>query len=185
VVAWAHAPQLVLPNDRAEVFLQNLERHEAPLSSWQTYTFKAGDKLEKLAKEHGISVERLKAINGLPAKGNIVIGQQLLLPEKGTAAASEPLPPVFSSPARFAAYLVRQGDTWAKIAAAFGVRVDDLKRLNDGAELLAGESLVIQLTPQRTVRKPVKRQASGTPRPRAAAPSPRLAAPATGGRPSP
>jgi membrane-bound lytic murein transglycosylase D len=185
VVAAALAPQLVLPSDRAEVFLQNLERHEAPLSSWHTYTFKAGDKLEKLAKEHGISIERLKAINGLPARGNVVIGQQLLLPEKGTAAASEPLPPVFSSPARFAAYLVRQGDTWAKIAAAFGVRVGDLKRLNDGAELVAGESLVIQLTQKRTVRRPVKRQASRTSRPSAASSSSRLAAPATVARPSP
>jgi membrane-bound lytic murein transglycosylase D len=185
VVAAAHAPQLVLPNDRAEAFLQNLERHEAPLSSWHTYTFKAGDKLEKLAAEHGMSVERLKAINGLAPKGNIVIGQQLLLPKKGTAAASEPLPPVFSSPARFAAYLVRQGDTWTKIAAAFGVRVDDLRRWNDGAELLAGESLVIQLTPKRTVRKPAKGPASSARRPSAASPSPRLAAPATVARPSP
>jgi len=185
VVAAAHAPQLVLPNDRAEAFLQNLERHEAPLSSWHTYTFKAGDKLEKLAAEHGVSVERLKAINGLAPKGNIVVGQQLLLPQKGTAAASEPLPPVFSSPARFAAYAVRQGDTWAKIAAAFGVRVDDLRRWNDGAELLAGESLVIQLTPKRTVRKPAKGPASSARRPSAASPSPRLAAPATVVRPSP
>ncbi|HLB17381.1 MAG TPA: transglycosylase SLT domain-containing protein [Burkholderiales bacterium] len=183
VVAAALAPQLVLPNDRAEAFLQNLERHEAPLSSWDTYTFKAGDKLAKLAAEHGVSVDRLKAINGLGPKGVVVIGQQLLLPQKGTAAASEPLPPIFSSPARFAAYLVRQGDTWAKIAAAFGVRVDDLKRLNDGAELLAGESLVIQLTPKRTVRKPVKRRPAGTSRPSAASSSPRLAAPAAA-RPS-
>jgi LysM repeat protein len=130
-------------------------------------------------------VERLKAINGLPPKGNIVIGQQLLLPQKGTAAVSEPLPPVFSSPARFAAYAVRSGDTWAKIAAAFGVRVDELRRWNDGADLLAGESLVIQLTPKRTVRKPAKGPASSARRPSAASPSPRLAAPATVARPSP
>jgi membrane-bound lytic murein transglycosylase D len=166
VVAAAQTPQLVLPSDRAEAFLQNLERHEAPLSSWQTYTFKPGDKLEKLAAEHGISVERLKAINGLPGKGTVVIGQQLLLPEKGSAAGSEPLPPVFASPARFAAYAVRTGDTWARIAAAFGVRVTDLKRLNDGAELVAGETLVIQLTSKRTVRKPAKRSSA-----RPAAPS--------------
>ena len=186
LVAAAHAPQLVLPSDRAEVFVQNLERHDEPLSSWQTYTFKAGDKLEKLAAEHGVSVERLKAINGLGPKGIVVIGQQLLLPQKGTAAASEPLPPVFSSPARFAAYLVRQGDTWAKIAAAFGVRIDDLRRWNDGAELLAGESLVIQLTPKRTVRKPVKGRpaASSAPRPTASSTSPRPAASAPAARPS-
>jgi membrane-bound lytic murein transglycosylase D len=173
VVAAAHAPQLVLPNDRAEKFLENLEHHEAPLSSWQTYTFKPGDKLEKLAAAHGISVERLKAINGLPARPTVVVGQQLLLPEKGTAAASDPLPPVFSSPARFAAYTVRPGDTWAKIAAAFGVRADDVRRLNNGTELVAGESLLIQLTQKRAARKPAKRSSA---RPVAPAAAPRPAA---------
>jgi membrane-bound lytic murein transglycosylase D len=177
VVAAAHAPQLVLPNDRAEVFLQNLEHHDAPLSSWHTYTFKRGDKLEKLAAEHGISVARLKAINGLPARGSVVVGQQLLLPEKGTAAASEPLPPIFSSPARFAAYAVRAGDTWAKIAAAFGVRINDLKRLNEGIELVVGEELMIQLTPRRAARKPVRRSAaSSSPRPAASSTAPRPSA---------
>jgi membrane-bound lytic murein transglycosylase D len=156
LVAAAHAPQLVLPIDRAEAFLQNLEDHDEPLSSWQTYTFRAGDKLEKLAAEHGVSVARLREINGLGPKGNIVIGQQLLLPQKGSAAASEPLLSFFTSPARFAAYVVRQGDTWAKIAKAFGVRVDDLRRWNAGAELIGGESLVIQLTPKKTVRKVAK-----------------------------
>ncbi|MGH8682422.1 MAG: transglycosylase SLT domain-containing protein [Burkholderiales bacterium] len=185
LVAAAHAPQLVLPSDRAEAFLHNLERHDEPLSSWQTYTFKAGDRLEKLAAEHDVSVARLKAINGLGPKGIVVVGQQLLLPQKGTAAASEPLPPVFSSPARFAAYVVRQGDTWARIAGAFGVRVGDLRRWNDAAELIAGESLVIQLTSKKTVRKPGKRPAaSKTARPRAQSPPPRPAAPTQAARPS-
>ncbi len=177
VVAAAHTPQLVLPNDRAEAFLQNLERTEAPLSSWLTYTFQRGDKLEKLAAEHGISVERLKAINGLAPKRTVVVGQQLLLPRKGTTVGFEPLPPVFSSPARFAAYAVRPGDTWSKIAAAFGVRVDDLRRLNEGAELVAGETLMVQLATKRTVRKPSKRPAaSRAPRPAASSASPRPAA---------
>jgi membrane-bound lytic murein transglycosylase D len=180
VVTAAHAPQLVLPSDRAEAFLQNLADHDEPLSSWQTYTFKAGDKLEKLAAEHGLSVARLKAVNGLGARGNVVVGQQLLLPEKGTAAASDPLPPLFSAPARFALYAVRIGDTWAKIAKAFGVRIGDLKRLNDGAELIAGESLVIQLTEKKPARRAAKhgkrRAAAKTARPTAAPATPRPAA---------
>ena len=153
VVAAAHAPQLVLPTDRAEVFIRNLESHELPLSSWQTYTVKAGDKLEKLAAEHKVSVERLRAINGLGPKGTVVAGQQILLPEKGTGAASDPLPPVFTSPARSAAYIVKKGDTWASIAQTFGVRIEDLKRWNEGAQLEPGDSLVIQFTPKRVAGK--------------------------------
>ena len=181
VVAAAHAPQLVLPADRAEVFIQNLDQNDAPLSSWQTYTFKAGDKLDKLAAAHGVSIERLRAINGLGPKGTVIAGQQILLPEKGSAAASEPLPPLFASPARVAAYVVKLGDTWAGIAKAFGVRIDELRRWNRGAELTAGESLVIQLAPKKVTRKPVKQ--SG--RPSAKAPPTRPSAPSTAARPSP
>ena len=84
LVAAGHSPQLILPTDRAEAFIQNLERHDKPLSSWQIHTFKAGDKLDKLAAEHGLSLERLRAINGLGPKGTVVVGQQLVLPQKGS-----------------------------------------------------------------------------------------------------
>jgi membrane-bound lytic murein transglycosylase D len=170
VAAAAHAPQLVLPTDRAEAFIRNLESHELPLSSWQTYTFKAGDRLEKLAAEHRVSVERLRAINGLGPKATVVVGQQLLLPQKGTEAASEPLPPVFTSPARVAAYVVKKGDTWAGIANAFGVRIADLRRWNDGAQLAVGETLVIQSTPKLTRKRSARPTAKSAPaRPAASA----------------
>ena len=133
LVAAEHAPQLILPTDRAEAFIQNLERHDKPLSSWQIHTFKAGDKLDRLAAEHGLSLERLKAINGLGPKGTVVVGQQLVLPQKGSSAGSEPLPFTPSGAARTASYVVKQGDTWAGIAAAFGVAIADLKRVNEGA----------------------------------------------------
>jgi membrane-bound lytic murein transglycosylase D len=183
VVAAAHAPQLVLPTDRAEAFIRNLERHETPLSSWQTYTFKAGDRLEKLAADHRVSVERLRAINGLGPKGTVVVGQQILLPQKGTAAASEPLPPVFTSPARSAAYVVKQGDTWAGIAKAFGVRIEDLKRWNEGAQLAVGESLVIQLTPKKVAAKRPTQAAKKSARPTATSPPARPSASAQVARP--
>ena len=182
VVATAVSPQLVLPTDRAEVFIHNLEGHDQPLSSWQTYTFKAGDKLDKLAADHGLSVGQLKAINGLGPKGAAVAGQQLLLPQKGSADAVAALPLV-ASPARTASYIVKRGDTWAGIAKAFGVKVDDLKRWNGGAQLAVGESLVVDLTPKRVVRKPATRSKAG--RPTASSGSARPAAPTQASRPSP
>jgi membrane-bound lytic murein transglycosylase D len=159
------SPQLVLPADRADVFVANLEMHDKPLSSWQTYTFKASDKLERLAAQHGMSVARLKAINGIRPNANPVAGQQLLLPEKG--AAADPLPPLFTPPAsalgRVASYVVKAGDAWESIARAFGVRIDDLKRWNEGAQLIAGELLVIQMPPpKRFIKQPVKPKAKQT-----------------------
>ena len=156
VVAAEHAPQLILPADRAEAFIQNLERHDKPLSSWQIHTFKAGDKLDRLAAEHGLSLERLKAINGLGPKGTVVVGQQLVLPQKGSSAGSEPLPFTPSGAARTASYVVKHGDTWSGIAAAFGVAIADLKRVNEGAQLVPGERLVVEMRPKKVVTKRAK-----------------------------
>jgi len=165
VVASDVSPQLVLPADRADAFVINLETHDQPLSSWQTYTFKAGDKLDQLATAHGVSVARLKAINGIRPNLNPVVGQQLLLPEKGTAAASD-LPPIFTPPAsalgRVASYIVKAGDAWASIAKAFGVRIEELKRWNEGVDLVAGERLVIHIPPKKPAGKATKPTAKRT-----------------------
>jgi membrane-bound lytic murein transglycosylase D len=189
LVAAEHAPQLILPTDRAEAFIQNLERHDKPLSSWQIHTFKAGDKLDRLAAEHGLSLERLKAINGLGPKGTVVIGQQLVLPQKGSSAGSEPLPFTPSGAARTASYVVKRGDTWSGVAAAFGVAIADLKRANEGAQLVPGENLVVEMRPKQVVRKRAKQPVAKKAQPasgRAAAKTApaRPAAPAQVTRPS-
>jgi membrane-bound lytic murein transglycosylase D len=148
VVSAAVAPELVLPADRAEVFLMNLEGHVTPLSSWQVYTFKPGDRLEKIAGDHGISVERLRAVNGIRSRATPVAGQQLLVPEKGSAAASEPLPPIFTPPAagRIVQYRVKKGDTVSSIARALGAKLADVRNANGGDQLAVGKTLTIAIT---------------------------------------
>ena len=160
VVSTMVAPQIVLPADRADVFMRNLESHTNPLSSWQVYTFKPGDRLEKLAAERGVTVERLRAANGIGPKSKVTVGQQLLVPDKGSAAAKEPLPPMFSSSgsagARVVDYTVRKGDTLSKIARAVGAKFADVQAANGGAEALAvGRTLSISVVadpPRRATR---------------------------------
>lgn len=190
LVAAEHAPQLILPTDRAEAFIQNLERNDKPLSSWQLHTFQKGDKLDRLAAEHGLSLERLKAINGLGPKGAVVVGQQLVLPQKGSSAGAEPLPFTPPGSGRTASYVVKSGDTWAGIAAAFGVAIADLRRVNEGAQLVPGELLVVENRPKKAVTKKAKPVAKKSQPPAARAtvktpPSDRPAAPAQVTRPSP
>ena len=147
VVAAAVAPELVLPADRAEVFLQNLEGHVNPLSSWHVYTFKPGDRLEKIAAEHGVTVERLRAVNGIRPLATPVAGQQLVVPEKGSAAASEPLPPIFTPPAgatgRVVHYKVKKGDTVSSVARALGAKASDVRAANGGDQLTIGKTLSV------------------------------------------
>lgn len=156
---------LVLPADRAELFRTNLENHGKPLVSWQPYTLKKGDRLEKLAADHGIALAKLKQVNSISARTKVGPGFQLLLPLKGTNA--EPLPAMFAPPApveravketktvtRQVTHTVARGETLATIAEHYKVSVDDLRRWNKVGRLSAGQKLLVeQQVTVSTVRK--------------------------------
>jgi membrane-bound lytic murein transglycosylase D len=76
---------LVLPADKVQTFLANLQHHEAqdkPLSAWFTHNLKKGEKLDAVARRYGLSIVRLKQLNGINAKTKVVPGLALLVPGK-------------------------------------------------------------------------------------------------------
>jgi membrane-bound lytic murein transglycosylase D len=99
----ANSP-LVLPAEKVQTFLANLQSHEAqdkPLSAWLTHILKPGEKLEAVAKRYGMNVVRLKQLNGINAKTRIVPGYALLVPGKdavGQDALAARLPQTPASP---------------------------------------------------------------------------------------
>lgn len=90
------AETIVLPGNKVEIFQRNLANHDKPLVSWQAYTVKPGEKPEKIAAKHGISVAELKHINGINGRNRIRTGQPLLVPVK---AGAEPHLPDLPAPA--------------------------------------------------------------------------------------
>jgi len=81
----ANSP-LVLPADKIQTYLDNLQDHEAqdkPLSAWRTYTLGKKEKLTSVAQRHGLSLARLKQLNGLSRHSKIYPGLTLLVPGKG------------------------------------------------------------------------------------------------------
>ena len=163
-------PGLVLPADKARIFLANLEGYDQPLVSWQSYTLKRGDTLERIAAKYGISLARLKEVNGISRRTKVGPGYQLLLPLKG--ALLEPLPAMFQPPSasqprivlRKLSYTVRLGDTLTKIAQRFNVSVDDLRRWNQIGRLGAGQHLVIQVrqaAPVKSAKPTSKKRVTG------------------------
>ena len=86
---------IVLPRHKVETFLRNLEAHDQPLVSWQTYTVKRNDQPEKIAAKHGITLAQLKEFNGITGKKKISAGQALLVPLRGNA---EPYLPDLPAP---------------------------------------------------------------------------------------
>ncbi len=144
-------PALVLPADKAKIFLANLEGNDQPLVSWQIYTLRPGDKLDHIAARSGVSLARLKEINGIGRRTKVAPGYQLMLPLKG--ASLEPLPAMFRPPAspeartavRKVSYTVQRGDTLPRIAQRYKVSTDDLRTWNQIGRLAAGQHLVIEV----------------------------------------
>lgn len=72
--------ELLLPIMSAQTFRDNLENHNKPLVSWQTYFAKRGERLEKIASRFGIHVNKLRDVNDLPASGKIKKPATILVP---------------------------------------------------------------------------------------------------------
>ncbi|GBF05098.1 peptidoglycan-binding LysM [Deinococcus aerius] len=95
------------------------------LAASGTVTVRPGDTLYGLAHRHGLSVARLRALNGL--KGNTIRpGQRLRVRGTGTASPVRPPPPA----PRPGTYTVRPRDTLSHVAARAGVSVAALRTAN-------------------------------------------------------
>src|SRR5215212_4670782 len=84
------------------------------------YTVKSGDTLGSISVGLGVPVGRLAELNGLGDADHILAGQTLVVPEDGAAAPAVAAPSA-PAPAPGQEYVVRSGDTLAKIAQQFGI----------------------------------------------------------------
>jgi len=135
VIAGADQYTLLLPIDKAEVFAAKLELTDQPLVSWQAYRMKGGETLPQVAAKYSMSVETLRAVNGLGARARLAPGHMLLVPvERPTEASVASLTAaVFTTvpQGRTFYYQVRRGDTLPGIAARYGVTATDVRRWNN------------------------------------------------------
>ena len=132
---------LVIPTDKVDTFMSNLEHHQnndLPLSSWQAYTLRAGEKLEKLAPRFGMTVARLKEVNGIEGRIKLGPGFTLLVPGgngnglEDRALLRQPRLPEADPPARVAVrtHLVRKGETLAVLGKRYQLTVAELRKIN-------------------------------------------------------
>ncbi|MSP57183.1 MAG: LysM peptidoglycan-binding domain-containing protein [Myxococcales bacterium] len=136
-----------------------------------TYKVRSGDTLAAIARAQGVSVDNLKAWNGIKNENQIYAGQRLTVRKaapaaaSGAAAAARPAgsstagPSASGSsaagPAASAAepkapvapttYTVRSGDTLSEIASSKHVSLDDLKAWNkiSGSTIVVGQKLIV------------------------------------------
>ncbi|MBI3902842.1 MAG: transglycosylase SLT domain-containing protein [Nitrosomonadales bacterium] len=151
VILQENAETLLLPVDNAETFRANLESYNEPLVSWQAYQSKKGERLDKLAPRFGLSLAKLKSINGLSQRSKLSNGQALLVPLNGEEADSEfeafntHLLPGDDAPSKHTlSYTVHKGETLNQIARRYHVSVATLKNSNNGiSKLKPGQTLNI------------------------------------------
>ncbi len=108
----------------------------------QIHTVRSGDSLWEIARRYNVDMQALARWNGLRKNDTLRIGQRLVVhpPDQGRPS---PIPP----PQRIH-YIVRQGDSLAKIARKFNVSIRDLTTWNAGTlgatkTLRPGQRLVL------------------------------------------
>ena len=147
---WASRPdgpyELLLPVDRVEQFQRALiSLPPDQRLRWQRYRIKPGDNLNRIARQHGVSVEAIRRSNGLK-DSRIRAGKDLLIPSSdsvrftGSISNQQALQRLH--------YRVRKGDSLYTIARRFQVSVPDLKRWNRvGRYIRPGEKLTVFIDP--------------------------------------
>ncbi len=72
--------QLLLPVWAAERFVTNLANYDKPLTNWQTYNAKRGERMDNIAQKFGINVAQLRSVNGLTSAKKMRVAQPMLVP---------------------------------------------------------------------------------------------------------
>ncbi len=72
--------QLLLPVWAAERFATNLANYDKPLTNWQTYNAKRGERMDNIAHKFGMNVSQLRDVNGLSSSQKVRTSQPILVP---------------------------------------------------------------------------------------------------------
>jgi membrane-bound lytic murein transglycosylase D len=137
VIIQAAARHIVVPIDKVDQFHANLQRNSDPLVTWQAYTLKKGETLNKVASKFGTSVYRLREVNGFNERKHMRPGQMLLVPlesENGATNLNETYSNTdFQASEEYdtaRTYRVRNSDTLPGIARKHHVTVARIKAVN-------------------------------------------------------
>jgi membrane-bound lytic murein transglycosylase D len=159
--------QLLLPVWAAERFADNLANYDKPLTSWQTYNAKRGERMDNIARKFGLNVGELRNVNGLRATGKLRNSQTMLVPAVYNGKPMSDANEIRSdsntdsinaaemennnhidqtdepTASRLVIHKVKNGDTLQSLASKYGTSTKSLIKINrlKSAKLKAGQSL--------------------------------------------
>jgi membrane-bound lytic murein transglycosylase D len=150
VIAGADAATLLLPYDKAELFVAKLELSDQPMVTWQAYKTRPGETLAQVAARFNMPLETLRTVNGIGARTTTVpTGHALLVPSQApsdaTAATLQNVVFTAVPSSRTVYHRVGKGETLASIANRYAVTQQDIRSWNRdlGTKLVTGQRLRI------------------------------------------
>ena len=163
--------QLLLPVWAAERFVENLANYDKPLTSWQTYNAKRGERMDKIATKFGINVSQLRNVNGISANNKLRNSQAMLVPATYHPFAGKQISNIDASEmesnntqslsekeatvdepgnepktAGHVVYKIKKGETLAAIASKYGINIKTLMQVNGlkSSKVKVGQKLTIR-----------------------------------------
>lgn len=124
------------------------DRRIAVLKNTQGYRVRRGDTLNQLARQYGVSVATLAKTNQLAENSDLLIGQTIQVPAKGTVVDNDASIPELKN---LVDYKVKRGDALIKLAQQYGVSVAALAKANNlptTVQLRVGETIKVPKTAQ-------------------------------------
>lgn len=121
---------------------------EAP--QFTEYKIRNGDNLSDIAKDHGVTLRSITALNAIGNANRIRVGQIIKVPVK-TEANAAPVAPTYVK------YKVRSGDSLSDIAKKYGVNLNTLTSLNSirrANRIKVGQIIKIPVKPGTTIAIP-------------------------------
>lgn len=73
---------ILLPYGKAEIFKDNLNTHQKPLSSWTAVKVNKTDTVEKIAQQIQVTPADIRLVNNIPSGMKVRSGSSLLIPKK-------------------------------------------------------------------------------------------------------
>ncbi len=162
--------QLLLPVWAAERFADNLANYDKPLTSWQTYSAKRGERVDSIAKKFGTNVHNLRIVNGLSGTSKLRASQTMLVPATYNTTTDNNDEAIYVSEfasnniandgivdepraTRRIIHKVKKGETLTALAIKYDTSTQTLKKLNGlrNSKVKIGQNLTIKQGDFKTV----------------------------------
>lgn len=137
-------PEIILPLDKAPLYLANLAAYEGDLTSWKKYPARQGESLNEIAKKFNVSAPAIRRANNMNRGLTSVPSAQIVIIPGPTANVNLATAEV-TRRSGTQNYRVRRGDTLSGIANRYKTSVRDLRQLNNlkGSTLRVGQNLKV------------------------------------------